>query len=141
RSSSSSRPGRRPRRPAAGARRRRAPPAPATGAARARAPPPRWRSAATPRRARRRARTAIPRTRGRDSGRPRCRRRTPAGALPQVPAVAAGPEEAIAGILALVPLDQRQNGGIAFLDGANRRILAELQSDARLTLAELGRRV
>src|SRR5690349_7148182 len=34
--------------------------------------------------------------------------------------------------------DRRENG---VLDPTNRRILLELQSDARLTLAELGRRV
>jgi Lrp/AsnC family leucine-responsive transcriptional regulator len=40
--------------------------------------------------------------------------------------------------------NQRRNGPItevALLDGVNRRLLAELQEDARLTLAELGRRV
>jgi Lrp/AsnC family leucine-responsive transcriptional regulator len=40
--------------------------------------------------------------------------------------------------------NQRQNGRIAeggLLDETNRRLLAELQEDARLTLAELGRRV
>src|SRR3954451_10395527 len=39
---------------------------------------------------------------------------------------------------------QRDSGGTAFdsqVDDTNRRILAELQSDARLSLAELGRRV
>jgi Lrp/AsnC family transcriptional regulator, leucine-responsive regulatory protein len=43
-----------------------------------------------------------------------------------------------------MPTDQRQNGQIAvagFLDDTNRRLLVELQQDARLTLAELGRRV
>jgi Lrp/AsnC family leucine-responsive transcriptional regulator len=41
-------------------------------------------------------------------------------------------------------IDLRQDGRIAEgapLDGTNRRILAELQADARLSLAELGRRV
>jgi Lrp/AsnC family transcriptional regulator, leucine-responsive regulatory protein len=40
--------------------------------------------------------------------------------------------------------NQRQNGRIAegpLLDDINRRLLAELQEDARLTLAELGRRI
>lgn len=40
--------------------------------------------------------------------------------------------------------DQRSNGAIAErgpLDATNRRLLAELQADARLSLAELGRRV
>jgi Lrp/AsnC family leucine-responsive transcriptional regulator len=37
-----------------------------------------------------------------------------------------------------MPADRRENG---VLDPTNRRILAELQSDARLSLAELGRRV
>jgi Lrp/AsnC family leucine-responsive transcriptional regulator len=37
-----------------------------------------------------------------------------------------------------MPADRRENG---VLDPTNRRILLELQSDARLTLAELGRRV
>jgi Lrp/AsnC family transcriptional regulator, leucine-responsive regulatory protein len=37
-------------------------------------------------------------------------------------------------------VDLRQNGQIA-IDSTNRRILAELQADARLSLAELGRRV
>jgi len=40
---------------------------------------------------------------------------------------------------------QRQNGaladGAALLDSTNLRLIAELQEDARLTLAELGRRV
>lgn len=42
-----------------------------------------------------------------------------------------------------MPVDQRQNGRIAAdpLDEVNRRLLAELQDDARLSLAELGRRV
>jgi len=38
----------------------------------------------------------------------------------------------------------RQNGAVAFdaaLDGVNERILDELQADARLSVAELGRRV
>jgi Lrp/AsnC family leucine-responsive transcriptional regulator len=41
-------------------------------------------------------------------------------------------------------LNQRQNGFIpegSLLDETNRRLLAELQDDARLSLAELGRRV
>lgn len=40
--------------------------------------------------------------------------------------------------------NQRQNGQITdggLIDDVNRRLLAELQEDARLTLAELGRRV
>jgi Lrp/AsnC family leucine-responsive transcriptional regulator len=37
-----------------------------------------------------------------------------------------------------MPVDRRENG---LLDPTNRRILLELQSDARLSLAELGRRV
>src|SRR5215218_4537457 len=43
-----------------------------------------------------------------------------------------------------MPTNQRQNGRIAeepLLDEVNRRLLAELQEDARLSLAELGRRV
>jgi Lrp/AsnC family leucine-responsive transcriptional regulator len=47
-------------------------------------------------------------------------------------------------MLALVPSNQRQNGAIAEsgpLDETGRRLLAELQGSARLTLAELGRRV
>jgi Lrp/AsnC family leucine-responsive transcriptional regulator len=43
-----------------------------------------------------------------------------------------------------VPSDRRQNGASADdgpLDATNRRLLAELQADARLSLAELGRRV
>ena len=42
------------------------------------------------------------------------------------------------GILVGMPADRRENG---LLDPTNRRILLELQSDARLSLAELGRRV
>jgi Lrp/AsnC family leucine-responsive transcriptional regulator len=41
-------------------------------------------------------------------------------------------------------LNQKQNGFIpegSLLDETNRRLLAELQEDARLSLAELGRRV
>jgi Lrp/AsnC family transcriptional regulator, leucine-responsive regulatory protein len=41
-------------------------------------------------------------------------------------------------------VNQRQNGRIAegpLLDSTNRRLLEELQEDARLSLAELGRRV
>ena len=43
-----------------------------------------------------------------------------------------------------MPVNQRQNGRIAeaaLLDATNRLILHELQQDARLSLAELGRRV
>jgi Lrp/AsnC family leucine-responsive transcriptional regulator len=43
-----------------------------------------------------------------------------------------------------VPANRRQNeqsAGEAALDATNVRLLAELQADARLTLAELGRRV
>jgi Lrp/AsnC family transcriptional regulator, leucine-responsive regulatory protein len=43
-----------------------------------------------------------------------------------------------------MPLDQRQNARNAYdapLDDVNRRLLAELQEDARLSVAELGRRV
>jgi Lrp/AsnC family leucine-responsive transcriptional regulator len=39
-----------------------------------------------------------------------------------------------------VAINQRENGADA-LDATNRRLLAELQQDARLSLAELGRRV
>src|SRR3954453_14728484 len=39
-----------------------------------------------------------------------------------------------------MPAKERQNGDLA-VDSTNRRIVAELQADARLTLAELGRRV
>jgi Lrp/AsnC family transcriptional regulator, leucine-responsive regulatory protein len=35
----------------------------------------------------------------------------------------------------------RRNGGDSVLDKTNHRILAELQDDARLTIAELGRRI
>jgi Lrp/AsnC family leucine-responsive transcriptional regulator len=42
--------------------------------------------------------------------------------------------------MALVPANQLQNGAAA-LDATNLRLLAELQEDARLSLAELGRRV
>jgi Lrp/AsnC family transcriptional regulator, leucine-responsive regulatory protein len=44
----------------------------------------------------------------------------------------------IAGILGAVASDRRENG---LLDPTNLRLLAELQSDARLSQAELGRRV
>jgi len=37
--------------------------------------------------------------------------------------------------------NRRQNGGSAELDEVNRRLLAELQEDGRLSNAELGRRV
>jgi Lrp/AsnC family leucine-responsive transcriptional regulator len=50
----------------------------------------------------------------------------------------------IAGMLARMPANLRQNGRAtegALLDATNRRLLAELQNDARLSLAELGRRV
>jgi Lrp/AsnC family leucine-responsive transcriptional regulator len=43
-----------------------------------------------------------------------------------------------------MPANRRQNAGSAeraVLDATNLRLLAELQADARLTLAELGRRV
>jgi Lrp/AsnC family transcriptional regulator, leucine-responsive regulatory protein len=43
-----------------------------------------------------------------------------------------------------MPVNQRSNGSIAeapLLDDTNRRLLAELQDNARLSLAELGRRV
>ena len=43
-----------------------------------------------------------------------------------------------------MPRDRRQNGRGSegsLLDEVNRRILAELQADARLSLAELGRRI
>src|ERR1700712_3004505 len=42
-----------------------------------------------------------------------------------------------------MPTDQRKNGanGSDLLDDTNRRLLAELQEDARLSVAELGRRV
>jgi Lrp/AsnC family transcriptional regulator, leucine-responsive regulatory protein len=48
------------------------------------------------------------------------------------------------GIFHLMALNLRHNGRIAedaVLDDIGRRILAELEADARLTLAELGRRV
>ena len=44
----------------------------------------------------------------------------------------------IAGTLSLVISNQRVNGGV---DTTNLRLIEELQSDARLSLAELGRRV
>jgi Lrp/AsnC family transcriptional regulator, leucine-responsive regulatory protein len=42
-----------------------------------------------------------------------------------------------------VPLNERRNGSNAFdpLDDTNRRLLEELQADARLSVAELARRV
>ncbi|MFL5860311.1 MAG: Lrp/AsnC family transcriptional regulator [Solirubrobacteraceae bacterium] len=43
-----------------------------------------------------------------------------------------------------MPENRRRNGRFAedtLLDGVNRRLLAELQADARVSLAELGRRV
>ena len=44
-----------------------------------------------------------------------------------------------------MPENQRRNGrnaeGTVLLDAVNLRLLAELQADARLSLAELGRRV
>ncbi len=43
-----------------------------------------------------------------------------------------------------MPVNQRQNGLVTDedqIDDINRRLLAELQDDARLTIAELGRRV
>src|SRR5437763_2505141 len=40
-----------------------------------------------------------------------------------------------------VQRDMRRNGGDSLLDQTNHRILAELQDDARLTIAELGRRI
>src|SRR5664279_1129646 len=49
-----------------------------------------------------------------------------------------------AGILDTVPENRRQNAHAAdgaLLDGTDRLLLAELQADARLSLAELGRRV
>ena len=39
------------------------------------------------------------------------------------------------------PKPRRQNANDALVDAVNRRLLAELQADARLSLAELGRRV
>jgi Lrp/AsnC family transcriptional regulator, leucine-responsive regulatory protein len=42
--------------------------------------------------------------------------------------------------MALMPANQLQNGTAA-LDATNLRLLSELQEDARLSLAELGRRV
>ncbi len=50
----------------------------------------------------------------------------------------------IQAILRQMPTKERQNGTIAegaSVDATNRRLLAELQADARLSLAELGRRV
>jgi Lrp/AsnC family leucine-responsive transcriptional regulator len=43
----------------------------------------------------------------------------------------------------VLPADRRPNGDLTAvaLDDTNRRLLAELQDDARLSLAELGRRV
>jgi Lrp/AsnC family transcriptional regulator, leucine-responsive regulatory protein len=43
-----------------------------------------------------------------------------------------------------MPMDQRSNGSTtdaSLLDDTNRRLVAELQADARLSLAELGRRI
>ena len=51
---------------------------------------------------------------------------------------------AFVGISRDMALNTRQNGSLAdagLLDVTNRRLLAELQVDARLSLAELGRRV
>src|SRR5918911_709286 len=48
-----------------------------------------------------------------------------------------------AGTIAPMASNRRQNGAVAqgaLLDATNRRLLAELQADARLSLAELGRR-
>lgn len=45
----------------------------------------------------------------------------------------------IAATLHQMPANERQNGKVA--DATNLRLLAELQADARLSLAELGRRV
>jgi Lrp/AsnC family transcriptional regulator, leucine-responsive regulatory protein len=63
--------------------------------------------------------------------------------LPQLPRQWASLLWPSKGILRRVPWNKRQTGGIANdrLDGTNRRLLAELQRDARLSLAELGRRV
>jgi len=50
----------------------------------------------------------------------------------------------IAGNLVAMASNRRQNGAVAddaLLDQTNLRLLAELQADARLSLAELGRRV
>jgi Lrp/AsnC family leucine-responsive transcriptional regulator len=50
----------------------------------------------------------------------------------------------ITGILRHVPMKPRQSGHDAddgLLDGTNLRILSELQADARISLAELGRRI
>jgi Lrp/AsnC family leucine-responsive transcriptional regulator len=50
----------------------------------------------------------------------------------------------IAGIVALLASNVRQMGDLAdtgLLDPTNRRLLAELQADARISNAELGRRV
>jgi Lrp/AsnC family leucine-responsive transcriptional regulator len=47
-------------------------------------------------------------------------------------------------MIRLMPTNQRQNGHLAegvLLDDTNRALLGELQTDARLSLAELGRRV
>jgi Lrp/AsnC family leucine-responsive transcriptional regulator len=48
-------------------------------------------------------------------------------------------------MIAAMAMNQRQNGrpteGLAGLDETNRRLLVELQGNARLSLAELGRRV
>lgn len=51
--------------------------------------------------------------------------------------------EAIERIVTVVAVNQRQNGyrTDGALDETNRRLLRELQADARLSLAELGRRV
>jgi Lrp/AsnC family leucine-responsive transcriptional regulator len=51
---------------------------------------------------------------------------------------------AIAGKIIDMPANRRQNAALAegaLLDATNLRLLAELQADARLSLAELGRRV
>src|SRR3954465_9503315 len=63
---------------------------------------------------------------------------------PQVAARPADRTGRFAGILAAMPANRRQNGRNAegaLLDATNLRLLAELQADARLSLAELGRRV
>jgi Lrp/AsnC family leucine-responsive transcriptional regulator len=53
------------------------------------------------------------------------------------------PEGTIDGIVVCMPANGRSNGNGAFvaLDETDRSLLIELQADARLSLAELGRRV
>jgi Lrp/AsnC family leucine-responsive transcriptional regulator len=66
------------------------------------------------------------------------------GMTPHPAGYAASQEGDIESPESTLPMDRRKNLPAAngtLLDGVNRRLLAELQADARLSLAELGRRV